>query len=218
MPDIVVEKQGYATVIVAVGSPAIRVKLARIDETTVRIVDARDMQTPAAVAASLPRVQVVRQPKPDGVANALLLAQPFIDDLVLVSLGDVFLDGEFERVPRQPSLTFWREATAGDTRKNFGIDATAEGTVRTVVEKPWVCDGLRCGMGVYVLTRATVAAFRRAPVDERSGERGITDGIRAAVEAGIEFQAVSFTGHYANVNSPDDLRSVERYVRTCAGR
>ena len=40
--DIVVEKAGYATAIVAAGPPALTVKLTRSDETVVRLIDARD--------------------------------------------------------------------------------------------------------------------------------------------------------------------------------
>jgi dTDP-glucose pyrophosphorylase len=184
----------------------------------VAIVDAHDAETPSALDPLIPDVQLVRQPTPDGVANALLLAEPYLDDLVLVVLGDLFLDGAFSSMPPRPTLVFWSEATAAETKKNFGIAATRDGTVRTVVEKPRTCDGLRCGMGVYVLTRDAIDAFRRAPVDARSGERGVTDGIRAAVEAGIDFHTVSFSGHYVNVNSHADLQAVERYVRTSPRR
>jgi dTDP-glucose pyrophosphorylase len=66
---------------------------------------------------------------------------------------------------------------------------------------------------VYVLTRESVGALRRAPVS-RSGERGITDGMRAAIDVGITFGTVPFSGYYANVNSAADLESVARHVDT----
>src|SRR5439155_6499801 len=59
------------------------------------IVDAQDDETPHALTALLRTAQVIRQAQPDGVANALLLAEPFLDDVALVTLGDLFLDGVF---------------------------------------------------------------------------------------------------------------------------
>lgn len=41
------------------------------------IVDAQDEETSRAVGDLLPGARIVRQSKPDGVANALLLAQLF---------------------------------------------------------------------------------------------------------------------------------------------
>src|SRR5437762_2818469 len=45
------------------------------------IIDAQDDETPLALTALLPTARVVRQAQPDGVANALLLAEPFLDDV-----------------------------------------------------------------------------------------------------------------------------------------
>src|SRR5713101_1534740 len=57
------------------------------------IVDAHDEETPRIAHVLLPDARLIRQPRPDGVANALLLAVPFLDDVLIVALGDIFLDG-----------------------------------------------------------------------------------------------------------------------------
>jgi glucose-1-phosphate thymidylyltransferase len=174
------------------------------------VIDARDRETPAAIASLLPAARVVRQDRPDGVANALLLAEPFLDDVACAVLGDVFIDGSFAPFHHAPALLFWREAAAAETGKNFGISIDTAGAVRAVIEKPADPDGQKCGMGVYVLTRSTVAGFCRAPIDARTGERGITTAIQAAIDAGQMFAAVSFSGYYNNVNSPTDVAAVEQ--------
>lgn len=176
------------------------------------VVDAQDRETPEALANLLPGTRVVHQPQPDGVANALLLAQPHLDDVAIVTLGDLFLDGTFASIPREAGLAFWRNAPTDETSSNFGIAARPDGFVSGVVEKPRDARGLQCGMGVYVLTSSAIACFQEAPVDSRTGERGITDGIHAAIAAGIGFRAIPFSGYYKNVNSMSDVMAVEDYL------
>jgi glucose-1-phosphate thymidylyltransferase len=176
------------------------------------IVDAQDTETPEALLDLLPGARVVNQLQPDGVGSALLLAQPFLDNLAIVTLGDLFFEGAFAPVPERPGLTYWPDAPAAETRKNFGISATSDGIVARVIEKPADCRGLRCGLGVYVLPRSVISCFGRAPIDPRTGERGITDAIQRAIEAGITFQAIPFSGYYNNVNSSSDVMAVESYM------
>ena len=182
------------------------------DAPPVVIVDDQDAETPLVVDVLLPRACVVRQARPDGVANALLLAQPFLDDVVVVALGDLFLDGEVAGLTREPALVFWREAPPAETRKNFGVTIKSDGSVSAVIEKPVHLFGLTCGMGIYVLTRSAIACFRHAPVDARTGERGITAAIQTAIDRGIVFRSVPFSGFYNNVNSPSDVASVEGHL------
>lgn len=182
----------------------------------IAIVDERDALTPAAITARLPRARIVRQPRPDGVANALLLAEPFMDDLVLAVLGDLVLNGRFCDLPDSPALTVWTGATAAETRKNFGV-ATAGDLVHQVIEKPTNVAGWRCGIGAYVLDRRVLGCFRLAPIDAVTGERGITSGIQAAIDAGVSFRVVEFSGYYNNVNEPTDVDEVERHLAMSMG-
>jgi dTDP-glucose pyrophosphorylase len=176
------------------------------------IVDQPDNETPLALARLLPAARVLRQPRPDGVANALLLARPFLDEVAIVTLGDLFLDGAIGPLPDADSLFFARDASADETRKNFGMALGQDGVVAAVIEKPSEPAGVKCGMGVYVLTARTIASFQGAPVDPHTGERGITSGIQAAIEAGRRFQSTAFSGYYNNVNSTADVTAVEAHL------
>lgn len=175
------------------------------------IVDAADGITSAAIKKQLPLARIIRQPRPDGVANALLLAESMLDDTFIVVLGDLFLDGIVADLPRTPALIVWNHALETETRKNFGI-AVENGVARYVLEKPAATGRLFCGIGAYVLNRDVLACFRRAAIDAVSGERGITAGLQTAIESGIRFECLGFSGYYNNVNTPDDARAVERYL------
>ena len=175
------------------------------------VIDALDRETPAVIGALLPAARLVRQQRPDGVANALLLVEPQMDDLVCAVLGDLFVDGAVAPLSAVPGVLFWRGAPVEETRKNFGVMCDG-GIVRAVVEKPVDCDGLQCGMGVYVLSRSIVSGFRDAPIDGRCGERGITAAIQSAIDAGHAFAAVPFSGYYNNVNAPADVAAVEHHL------
>ena len=176
------------------------------------VVDAQDQETPDALVDLLPGACVVHQPQPDGVANALLLAQPLLDDIAIVTLGDLFWEGTFASIPQEAGVVFWRDASAEETAKNFGITSGSDGFASGVVEKPTRSHGLSCGMGVYVLTHSVISCFNQAPIDPRTGERGITCGIQAAITAGRRFRAIPFSGYYNNVNSSADVISVENYL------
>jgi glucose-1-phosphate thymidylyltransferase len=176
------------------------------------IIDAQDTDTPEALSHLLPEARLVHQSQPDGVANALLLAQPFLDDVVVVTLGDLFLDGTLATLPRRPALVVWLEAPAAELQKNFGIATGSDGFVLEVIEKPSAFHGLSCGMGVYVLNRSAISCFKDAPVDSRTGERGITGGIQSAIEGGVTFRTISFSGYYNNVNSHSDVMAVEHHL------
>ena len=187
----------------------------RSSQPPIAIVDHNDALTPDAVGMKLRDARIVRQPRPDGVANALLLAEPILDDVILAVLGDLVVEGRFSDLPASPAVLVWKEAAAGDTRNNFGV-AINNGTVRRVVEKPYDVAGLQCGIGAYVLDRKAVASLRNAAVDTATGERGITAGIQAAIDAGVRFTPIEFSGYYNNVNAPADVEHVERFLAASA--
>jgi hypothetical protein len=56
-----------------------------------------------------------------------------------------------------------------------------------------------------------ISTFSTASVDARTGERGITDGLRAAIATGIRFRPIPFSGYYNNVNSGADVVAVEHH-------
>lgn len=171
-----------------------------------------DASVPAWVADYAPGAKLLPQAAPDGVANAVALALPYLRSRALVVLGDSYLAGEFEAWPATGSaLCIWREADAAAIRANFGIRLEGADAV-AVSEKPAETEGLACGMGVYLFERETIAGFLTAPLNPASGEREITAAIAQALANGSRFQTVAFTGRYLNINKGADLAQLEAWL------
>lgn len=172
------------------------------------IVRADDPIVPAWVRENLPGATLVPQDKPDGVANAVHLALPHVEERAVVLLGDVYFSGAFSPWPAQGSALFaWPEASDQETRNNFGI-RMEDATPVELIEKPRDLTGLQCGLGVYLLTREAIARFPETPRNPRSGEREITAALAFTLAQGVPYEVVSFRGQYVNVNDVEDLARV----------
>lgn len=188
------------------------------DPAPVFIASATDPFVPAYAAAQVPGARVVLQELPDGVANAALLAVPLLrEGPVLVVLGDLLLEGALQRpAPEAPALVVWPEGPAASIRANFGVAVDSGGAVRDLVEKPDDADldstGLVCGVGAYLLTRALIESFARAPVNAARGEREITEALRFTLREGARYQTWPLHGRYVNVNTAADLAEASREV------
>ena len=184
------------------------------DPAPVFIASAGDPHVPAFAAQRVPGARVVFQARPDGVANAALLAVPLLrEGPVLLVLGDLFLEGSLAQpAPAAPALVVWPGGPAASTRANFGVALGGDGVVRDLVEKPGDCDenGLVCGVGAYLLTRALIESFARAPVNAARGEREITEALRFTLREGARYTTWPLHGRYVNVNTPADLAEASR--------
>jgi glucose-1-phosphate thymidylyltransferase len=164
------------------------------------------------------RAIVVEQARPDGVANAILLALPHLVGDALVLLGDIVLEGTLSDPPSSSSAVYiWDEAPPEATRENFGV-LVDNGRVAELVEKPAEPRGLKCGIGVYALTRDCVAKFADVPINPMSGERGITEALQYVNRHGFPLHALHFSGAYINVNRLVDRARAEEVLRSLARR
>ena len=104
------------------------------------------------------------------------------------------------------------------TCANFGVLLGDDGAVRDLIEKPGTGESnetgntkdLVCGVGAYLLTRALIASFARAPVNAVRGEREITEALRFTLREGARYMTWPLQGRYVNVNTPADLAEASR--------
>jgi glucose-1-phosphate thymidylyltransferase len=183
------------------------------------IVARGDDLTPKVVRNALgSRAVIVEQEKPDGVANAILLAAPHLVADALVFLGDIVLHGELSvPLPSESAVCIWREAPPETTAENFGV-VLENGAVVEMVEKPANPKGLLCGIGIYALTREAIALFATSPINPVKGEREITEALRHLVRHRVPLGAFEFSGRYININRIKDQERADELLRTSANR
>jgi dTDP-glucose pyrophosphorylase len=180
------------------------------------IVAQGDELTPKLVRELLgARAIVLEQAKPDGVANAILLALPHLVGNALVFLGDIVLEGTLSEPPAGSAVCVWDEAPDDATRENFGV-LLENDSVAELIEKPADPRGLKCGIGVYALQRNCVAQFAQAPINSAKGEREITEALRYVKHHGFPLQAFHFSGTYININRIVDRSRAEEFLKSLA--
>lgn len=179
------------------------------------IVAQGDELTPNVVREALgSRAIVVEQARPDGVANAILLAAPHLVANALVFLGDIVLQGEFSApLPAQSAVCVWRDAPPETVSENFGV-VLENGAVLELVEKPADPGRLLCGIGVYALTREAIAMFATSPINPAKGEREITEALRYLVRHGVPLGAFEFSGRYININRIKDRERADELLKS----
>jgi len=179
------------------------------------IVAQGDDLTPKVVRETLgSRAIIVGQEKPDGVANAILLAAPHLVANALVFLGDIVLAGTYSQpLPEQSAVCIWREATPETTAENFGV-VLKDGAVAEMIEKPTDTKGLLCGIGVYALTREAIALFASSPINPVKDEREITEALRHLVRHRVPLGAFEFSGLYININRVADKARADALLRS----
>ncbi|MBM4400724.1 MAG: hypothetical protein FJ045_02110 [Crenarchaeota archaeon] len=161
----------------------------------------------------------VNQPEPKGFGNAVLMAQPFVQNAeCFVHAGDSCIISEgmdyvkrllsaYERLgadaafivleienPRQYGIVEGVEVEAGVVR------------VRSVVEKPEKPATNLAVMAMYVFKPVIFEALE-ATEPGRSGEVQLTDAIQKLVDWGLKVYAVKLDNGYAHL----DIGSPERY-------
>ncbi len=170
-----------------------------------------DRVTPDYVATKVgTRGVCIPQAYPDGVANAILLALPWLISDALVVLGDSVFAGAFSGWPPrdQSGVCVWPTAPDQALRENYGV-RESYGKVLDLVEKPKFLDNLQCGIGVYALTASAIHAFHNVPLNTATREREITEALRVINKNGHPLSVFEFRGDYVNVNRPEDRDHAE---------
>lgn len=178
----------------------------------------------------------VRQSERRGLADALLQAEPHIDEDFVSLNGDNVLRADIgglvgshrehgadvtalvERVSRKQASKGAVFELAGD---GTDIDATsADGKNRQpitgIVEKPSDPPSTLVPRGCYVFSSAVFDACRLVEPGP-TGERELTDAIDLMLGAGRHLETVPLVGWCSNVNTPEDRDRVARRLADNSG-
>ena len=157
---------------------------------------------------------IVFQPEPKGLADAILRAEPYVDDKFIVALGDCLQRGTFKITEQLADLGIgvWKTHSVKETRKSYRV-IVSNNLVKHVEEKPGVLltPPFNCGMGTYRLDKRVFEYIRNRKVIAGGGD--FTEVLQNMIDDGNAISPLWFTGEYVNVGSPEDIAEAERIVK-----
>jgi UTP--glucose-1-phosphate uridylyltransferase len=161
----------------------------------------------------------VNQPEPKGFGNAVLMAQPFVqNEPCLVHAGDSFiLSKDMDYIKKLLNAYERFKADAAfivleiENPRQYGIvqgDEVDDGIlkVRTAVEKPEKPPTNLAIMAMYVFHPVIFKALE-ATQPGRNGEIQLTDAIQKLIDWGLNVYAIKLDKNYSHL----DIGSPERY-------
>jgi glucose-1-phosphate thymidylyltransferase len=160
------------------------------------------------------RLHYVDQPLRKGVADAVLCAEPIVRGRFAVVMADAFF-GE----PLSPYLETWRDGSESGAVLFEDIQDDAEGPMGILqiedgrVSATWKGlpeAGLRHrNSGAIMFPEGTFDVLRGLRPAE-SGELELEDAMTELMRTGLSFAAIRYDGWRRNLNTPEDVRWVER--------
>lgn len=159
-------------------------------------------------------IEYFKQEKPLGIANALLAAEEFIDENIVLILGDNYFDfplieykEKFEE-NKYSALVLTKEV---DNPQEFGVAVIENGKLAKIVEKPAVPISNTAVIGIYFFTPEVIAAVSAIKPSWR-GEYEITDAIQYLIDEGLDICSAPARGMWIDIGRLNDLLLCNGYI------
>lgn len=159
-------------------------------------------------------ISYVEQEEQRGLAHAIAQAESRVEGPFFTMNGDNVLRGNLEEVAERFSrddvdgVLLVDEVSEAEARHTGVIDLAADGTVRSIVEKPENPPSRLVTTGFAALPPETIEACRRIEPSGR-GEYELADALTLLVEEGARIETVALDGWRVNVNTPADVERAE---------
>lgn len=159
-------------------------------------------------------ISYAEQAEQRGLAHAIAQAEPHVDGAFLVMNGDNVLRGNLEEVVERfrrddvDGVLLVDEVSETEARHTGVIDLSADGTVRSIVEKPENPPSRLVTTGFAALPLETIEACRRIEPSGRD-EYELPDALTLLVEEGTRIETIELDGWRVNVNTPADVERAE---------
>lgn len=162
-------------------------------------------------------VTYVHQGERRGLGDAVLRAEPFVDEAFVVLNGDNVVGTDLgdllerQRADGVDATMLVEEASESEARTT-GVAELTDGRVTGLVEKPDEPPSTVVSAGCYVLPPAVFHALQLARPGDR-GELELTAAVDLLAAAGMTVEPVRYDGWRVNVNTPADVELAERKLR-----
>ncbi|MFB6283490.1 MAG: UTP--glucose-1-phosphate uridylyltransferase AglF [Halobacteria archaeon] len=154
----------------------------------------------------------------NGLAHALLQAEPYIDESFVLMLGDnIFRANLGDVVNRQQEdradAAFLVEEVPMEEASRYGVCDTNEyGEITEVVEKPDDPPSNLVMTGFYTFTPEIFHACHLVQPSDR-GEYEITDAINLLIQSGRTIDAIRLDGWRMDIGYPEDREKAEERLK-----
>ena len=159
------------------------------------------------------QIKYVEQTQMLGIAHAVGLLEPYINQPFLLFLGDIYfvptnLDLVFEIFQSQGKggvLGTKEEKDPEAIKRNFAMVLRENGSVSRVVEKPRHAPNRLKGVGIYLFDPVVFDAIRRTPRTALRDEYELTDAIQVMIDDGNPVRPANVVFEDINLSTPADL-------------
>jgi NDP-sugar pyrophosphorylase family protein len=163
------------------------------------------------------RMRYVVQEKPEGLAQAVSLAQPFVANSMLVLNGDEIIAGgrlaDIRRYAEQQAadgiVGYLSDVDRDRISRAYGLTVDSSQRVAHLVEKPSLPWNNLLGVGVWLLGKEYFDCFNRTAINARRGERDFVAVVQQMIGEGSNIYGMDLKAGFVNVNTPDDLMEAE---------
>jgi glucose-1-phosphate thymidylyltransferase len=159
-------------------------------------------------------LEYAHQAERDGLAHAVLAAEPYVDDPFVVLNGDNVYNADLSSVvdahaTTDASITFPVTEVSSTVAKEGAVcEFDDDGAVVGLVEKPADPPSRRVPGAIYVLPPAVFSACDIVKPSAR-GEYELADAIDLLLYADYSAETVPFDGWKVNINTEQDIERAE---------
>jgi glucose-1-phosphate thymidylyltransferase len=162
-------------------------------------------------------ITYVSQDEPRGLADAVMRAKGYVEDLMLVVNGDeLFINSQHDQLVQRLRdsaadglVGYVRTTSSWRISTGYALSLDHAGRVLRLLEKPQVPWNDLLGVGTWLLGRDYFHYFTRTPVQEARGERDFVMVLQSMVDDGLSLYGVDLRGEFINVNTPVDLLAAD---------
>lgn len=156
-------------------------------------------------------IRYVHQSEPEGLAHALLQAEPVVDNDFLLMNGDNVLEGDLSRLEKRHRrtdsvATALVDRVSFDRARETGVFEVEGERVVGMVEKPDDPPSRLVSAGCYAFSPEVFDACRLLRPGDR-GEYELSDAIDVLLTAGATVETVELDGWRKNVNTQGDIEA-----------